>query len=231
VKLVALLVVIGLIGIVSVGAYRLFNKTGDELAEDVVFLLNQPRSQEQYGLSAAATGAECNNDRTFTLLDNVDFYDCTAAFADGTVRPFCVANGEPGPGLEGRSRTCAETRRDFEETHPGSTGESDRYRADRTKACLEDAGHVASFDTGNQVTIAGPNRPAVIGFVGPYSFFAVFSRDEEEAESLYRREFAEHPDDYVRERNVVYWVGSTEAVVMPEVLAEVRAELAGCLRS
>jgi hypothetical protein len=118
-KLVALLVVLGL---VSVGGYRLLNPSGDALAEDLVSILNQPTMREQFGLSAAAKEADCNDDRTFALLGN-DWHDCTATFADGTVRPFCVTPQEPSPGIDGQSRTCAEVRRDLEDAQPGSTSD------------------------------------------------------------------------------------------------------------
>lgn len=76
--------------------------------------------QEQSGLSAAAKEAECNDDRAFTVLGH-DWHDCTATFADGTVRPFCVMPQEPSPGITGG--TCAEVRRDLEDAQPGSTSD------------------------------------------------------------------------------------------------------------
>jgi hypothetical protein len=115
-KLVALLVVLGL---VSVGGYRLLNRPGDALAEDLVLVMNQPVMQEQFGLSAAATAAECNDEPTLAISGN-DWHDCTVTFADGTARPFCVMPIEPSPGI-GPSTTCAEVRKDLEERQPGST--------------------------------------------------------------------------------------------------------------
>jgi hypothetical protein len=70
-KVVALLVVLGLL---FVGGYRLLNQRGDALAEDLVSMLNQPTMQEQFGLSAAAKEAECNDDRTFAVLGH-DWHD------------------------------------------------------------------------------------------------------------------------------------------------------------
>jgi hypothetical protein len=117
VKVIAVLVVIGL---ASVGGYRLLNHSGDALAEDLVSVLNQPVMQEQYGLSAAAKEAECNDDRTFEVLGH-DWHDCTATFVDGTARPFCVMSQEPSAGVDGR--TCAQVRRDLEDAQPGSTSD------------------------------------------------------------------------------------------------------------
>jgi len=116
VRLLALLVVLG---VVSVGGYRLLNQPGDALAEDLVSVLNQPTMQEQFGLSAAVNKAECSDDPTFAIVGN-DWHDCTATFADGTVRPFCVMPAEPSPGVDGSSRTCADVRKDLEERQLGS---------------------------------------------------------------------------------------------------------------
>jgi hypothetical protein len=103
-------------------AIDLLNQPGDALAEDLVSVLNQPVMQAQFELTAAAKKAECSDNRTFEVLGH-DWHDCTATFADGSVRPFCVMPQEPSPGVDGASRTCAEVRRDLEDAQPGSTSD------------------------------------------------------------------------------------------------------------
>jgi hypothetical protein len=111
----------------------------------------------------------------------------------------------------------------------GLSRESDLYNADRTKACLEEAGYVVSIDRGNQVEGAGPSRPTVVGFLPGHRVVAFFSRDEEVAQRFYDSLTSQDPVEViVRRRNVVYWIGGDQDDSSAQ---EARDELERCLRS